>query len=208
MPCIHKFSDYLYLNKVDFEPETLIIGTFNPSWPQNNYANWFYGRTDKNNFWDVLPRLYSNTSLINNSHNDWKLFCSKNKIAITDLIYSVDDALPDNKEHQKWLSDYSDKNIAEKFHRHTCVDIISLIAKYSSIRNVYLTRSANEKFWKEKWKPIAKYCSEKNIASTCLLTPSGYAFYQLGAYNNKNPSKRIEKLEDYILREWKAKWHF
>ena len=30
MACIHKFANYLYLERIDFEPTTLIIGTFNP----------------------------------------------------------------------------------------------------------------------------------------------------------------------------------
>lgn len=38
MPCPHKFQEDLNLDKIDFKPETLIQGTFNPTWPEGNYA--------------------------------------------------------------------------------------------------------------------------------------------------------------------------
>ncbi|MBD0333667.1 MAG: hypothetical protein ICV66_13555, partial [Chitinophagaceae bacterium] len=92
MACLHKFHLYLNLERLDFEPTTLIVGTFNPSWPATNTAEWFYGRThDKqgtqnNNFWDVLPRLYGGDSLINKTPTEWKTFCHNKQIAITDII--------------------------------------------------------------------------------------------------------------------------
>jgi len=66
MACNHKFKKYLKLEKLDFIPETLIVGTFNPAWPAGNYAEWFYGRTSNNYFWEVLPNLKksSNPSLV------------------------------------------------------------------------------------------------------------------------------------------------
>jgi hypothetical protein len=79
MPCPHKFQKCLNLDKLDFAPETLIVGTFNPAWPEDNYAEWFYGRTGNNYFWDVLAE--SSISLIMNlyeprglTHVDWKTF--------------------------------------------------------------------------------------------------------------------------------------
>ena len=33
MACDHKFNFFLRLEKLDFKPETLIVGTFNPAWP-------------------------------------------------------------------------------------------------------------------------------------------------------------------------------
>jgi hypothetical protein len=38
MACIHKFKNFLRLEKLDFKPETLIVSTFNPAWPEGNYA--------------------------------------------------------------------------------------------------------------------------------------------------------------------------
>ena len=96
MPCHHKFQNHLDITNIDFEPTTLIVGTFNPSWPATNNSEWFYGRTAKNYFWDVLPRLYGEESLINAGAKEWTQFCRDKHIAITDLISSIDDAEPDN----------------------------------------------------------------------------------------------------------------
>ena len=64
MACRHKFHHFLSLNNLDFEPTTLIVGTFNSGWVNlNNNATWFYGRIRNNYFWDVFPRIYENLSL-------------------------------------------------------------------------------------------------------------------------------------------------
>jgi len=54
MPCEHRFLNDLIPN---WELEYLFIGTFNPSWNNNNavQADYFYGRV-RNNFWCILPR--------------------------------------------------------------------------------------------------------------------------------------------------------
>jgi len=109
MPCIHKFKNYLDLGKLDFEPKTLIIGSFNPALPTGNSAEWFYGRTDGNCFWDVLPGLYNQPSLQHATPDQWKQFCHDHKIALTDLISAIDDADPLKKEHFKILAGFSDK---------------------------------------------------------------------------------------------------
>lgn len=49
MPCNHKFQEDLNLERLDFKPTTLIVGTFNPEWPDGNQAQWFYGRTHDQN---------------------------------------------------------------------------------------------------------------------------------------------------------------
>lgn len=41
MACRHKFIDYLNLDNLDFDPTTLIVGTFNPEWPDGNHAECF-----------------------------------------------------------------------------------------------------------------------------------------------------------------------
>jgi len=50
MACNHKFIEYLNLENLDFEPTTLIVGTFNPEWPAGNQAEWFYGRTHNQDY--------------------------------------------------------------------------------------------------------------------------------------------------------------
>jgi hypothetical protein len=207
MACQHKFIEYLNLERInDFEPTTLIVGTFNPEWPDTNHSEWFYGRTSNNYFWDVLPRIYGRSSLIKSNPAEWKAFCLVEKIAITDLIISIDDAEINNTEDLKKLATYSDNTIAKGFEKHTTVDVEKLLETHPSIKNVYFTRGTGEAFWKNLWRPIEKYALEKGLHERKLLTPSGYAFYQQGKYNKQNPTNPLS-LEDFILRDWKSKWH-
>lgn len=208
MACNHKFKSYLDLSKVDFEPSTLIVGTFNPEWPDTNTAKWFYGRTANNNFWDVLPRLYGGPSLIDADPTDWKQFCANNRIALTDLISAVDDADANNKEHRKIIGGYSDQALVYNFDDFEYVNIVQLLKNNPSIRNVYLTRGISEAFWRHIWNPVIHYCSMNDLRERRLLTPSGNAFYQHGAHNNDHPEDTIPLLEDYILRRWQQEWHF
>ena len=148
MPCHHKFHQYLNLNKgynnpdiehLDFEPITLIVGTFNPIWPDGNNADWFYGRVRNNYLWDVLPRLYNYPhNLRTNGHNhlNWKQFCFDNQIALTDLIYSINDADENNEEHQDILRTYLDTSIADYFEDFTFTQVTDILDQFPSIQNV------------------------------------------------------------------------
>ncbi len=207
MPCNHKFRNYLDLERIDFEPNTLIVGTFNPEWPANS-AEWFYGRTAGNYFWDVLPRLYGGQSLINATPVEWKQFCHDKKIALTDLISSVDDACADNPEHNKILGGFSDKALVYNFDDFVYVDIVRILRNHPSIKNVYLTRGITEAFWRHVWNPVNQYCSRNDIRERKLLTPTADASYLHGAHNKEHPVDVMPLLEDYILMRWKQDWHF
>ena len=208
MPCNHKFKRHIDLSQLDFEPTTMIVGTFNPEWPASNTAEWFYGRTAKNNFWDVLPRLYGMPSLINAGSVVWKQFCKEQKIALSDLISCIDDADEHNKEHQKIIGGFSDEALAFNFDDIEFVPIVQLLKKHPTIKNVYLTRGISEAYWRHLWNPVIHYCSLNGLRERRLLTPSGNAFYQHGAHNNDHPNDPIPLLEDYILRRWQQEWHF
>ena len=207
MPCENKFKSYLNLDRIDFLPKTLIVGTFNPAWPVSNPAEWFYGRTANNFFWDVLPRLYHETSLINEAPGVWKQFCHNKKIAITDLICSIEDAEPDNPDHAKKLGGYSDNAIIHNFEDFGYINIVQLLKQHSTIENVYLTRGISDLFWRHLWNPVMHYCNHNNIYERKLLTPSGNAFYQHGMHNKQNPENQIPLPEDYILMKWQQEWH-
>jgi G:T/U-mismatch repair DNA glycosylase len=189
---------------LDFEPTTLIVGTFNPM-IDGNKAEWFYGRFD-NNFWDVLPRIYGEQSLRCSKPDEWKAFCKCHQIAITDLISCIEDADLTNPVHVAQLKTYSDKTIAEKFKKHTSIKIDELLKANPTIKNIYLTRGTSDNFWKNFWNPIVQYAKQNELYQSTLLTPSGYAFYQQGKYNKQNQLSPLS-LEDYILKEWKSKWH-
>jgi len=208
MPCDHKFQRYLHLEKIDFAPATLIVGTFNPAWPASNTAGWFYGRTENNYFWDILPRLYGETSLINAGPAAWKSFCHDKQIAITDLISSIDDADPENKGHNKMLGGFSDDAIEHNFEDFTFIDIVQLLKRHPTIKNVYLTRGVTESFWRHLWGPVSHFCSANHLHERKLLKPTKDVAYQHGAHNSNHPDDIIPKLEDYILKRWTQEWHF
>lgn len=208
MPCDHKFLSQLDLSKIDIVPTTLIVGTFHPSWPTNDSAEWFYGRTTKNYFWDVLPRLYGEASLINAGAKEWKRFCHDKQIALTDIISSIEDAEAGDPEHNEMLRNFSDKAIEYNFYDHAYVNIVQILKDHPGIKNVYLTRGATEAFWRHLWNPVAHYCHSNKIHERKLLTPSGDASYQFEAYNNEHPENKIAQLQDYILMRWRQEWHF
>jgi hypothetical protein len=212
MSCHHKFIRDLNLDRIDFEPTTLIVGTFIPVWPANT-AEWFYGRTHdangnrSNNFWDILPRIYGAASLIGAAPAEWKQFCHDKRIAITDMISSIDDADPENHEHRKILTGSDDKAIVFHFDDFVFVNIVQLLRTHPTIRNVYLTRGVTEAFWKHVWNPVMQYCNLNDLHERKLLTPSGHSLYQHEAYNNEHPDQAIPLLEDYILMRWQQEWH-
>ena len=208
MSCKHKFYNYLDIAGLNFEPTTLVVGTFNPEWPENNTADWFYGRTANNYFWDVLPRLYGEQSLINATPAEWKQFCHDKHIAITDLISSIDDAMPEDIKHSKILGGFSDDAIEHNFDDINYVNIVQLLRLHPTIKQVYFTRGLTDAFWRHLWNPVAHYCNRNDIRERKLLTPSpDSALYQYEAYNTQNPGAQMPTLADYILMRWREEWH-
>lgn len=197
---------------MDFDPTTLIIGTFNPSWPANNTAEWFYGRThdvhgnQNNNFWDVLPRLYGRPSLINSNHTEWKQFCHDNQIAITDIIESIDDADNQIPAHVIMMGGYSDDDIVNNFYDFELTNLVRLIRTHPTITNMYITRSYTSTFWKQKLYHLKRFCEANGRSLKPLLTPSGYAFREQGKYNRLNPNNQLD-LPDFIKKRWEDVWH-
>ena len=207
MPCDHKFQHHLDLKEIDFEPVTLMVGTFNPSWPASNTAGWFYGRTVNTYFWDVLPRLYGEASLANATPAEWKQFCRNKRIALTDLISTVDDADEHNKQHNAILGGFSDRALVYNFDDYTFVDIVQLLRDHPSIQHVYLTRGIGETLWRHLWNPVAVHCNRNNIHERKLLTPSDDAAYHHEAHNSDHPEEAIARLQDYIFMRWQREWH-
>lgn len=212
MACQHKFYDYLNLGRLDFEPTTLIVGTFNPSWPAGNNASWFYGRTHdeygnlNNSFWDVLPRLYGEESLINATHIEWKQFCHYKRIAITDIIQSIDDVNEQIPAHVNMMRGYSDDDIADNFYDFDITNLVRLIRNHPSIINAYVTRSYSATFWKQKIYPLKWFCEATGRNLKPVLTPSGFAFREQSRYNRLNPNNQFD-LSDFIKYRWEQVWH-
>lgn len=204
MPCFHKFERYLTLESLDFQPTTLIIGTFSPALPTNS-AHWFYGRTQHNYFWEVLPQLYNSPSLLNESPKHWQHFCREQRIAITDMIRAVADADVENPEHLAILSRYNDAELTQQFFDFDTVNLVRLLRTHPTICNVYITRTPDT-FWKQMLYPLKKYCDTFDIRVQPLLTPSGYAYFQKSKYQQQHPQPQLN-LAEYILMRWQEVWH-
>ncbi len=200
MACQHKFFDYLQLQRLDdLEPKILIVGTFNPEWPEGNYAEWFYGRTDNNYFWDLLPRMFGNNGLRNQNHAAWKTYCRTHEIALTDLISSIDDADIQIEEHRKILGEYTDSAIASKFKQQISNPIVPLLQANPSIESVYLTTTINIGLWQNLWNPVEQYCNQNNLWCKKLMTPSkGARFFMTKGSGITLP--------DFIYNDWNTKW--
>lgn len=206
MPCNHKFQKELGLELIDYKPEVLIVGVFSPEIGEENPAEWFYGRTEDDCFWEVLPRVYGEPSLINGTPSEWKAFCRKHKIAFTDLISEIEDADPDNPDHAHKLGGFSDNAIVFNFDDLVYVDIVQALKKHPSIKSVYLTRGITEAFWRHLWNPVMHYCSHNGIRERRLLNTAEDVSYQLGAYNEEHPGSTIARAEDYVLMKWKEEY--
>lgn len=210
MACLHKFHQYLNLERLDFQPTTLIVGTFNPSWPAPNSSAWFYGRTKNNYFWDVLPRLYNpNLNLRRATGEDWKSCCSQNNIALTDIIYRINDADENNEEHQEVLRTYLDTSIADYFDDFTFTNLTSLLESHSTIKNVYLTRQTGVELFDQQFNLVEHFNNEhpeRNLHVRKLLTPSASARFQIKPYKLANPNDRTP-LRNFIYQSWQQAWH-
>ena len=206
MPCNHKFFEYLNLDNIGFEPEYLIIGTFNPEWPAENYANWFYGRTNNNYFWEILPMMFEKDSLRHSDHLDWKNFCAENKIAITDLILSINDADQENQNHYSIISNFQDTKFTNEFEVFNMTDIIGILNNYPSIKKVFFTRNQGVELFDDRINLIRNYCTENNIYFSYLLTPSKNARFQMRGYEPTNPN--LERtLPNFIYEKWLENWN-
>jgi hypothetical protein len=179
MPCNHKFFGHpLHLvgqNGLlpNWEAETLIIGTFNPSneWVPDNQADYFYGRS--NFFWKVLP-VFACEEVINNNNVIEQIdFLQRNRIAITDLLISIDDADIDNLQHIDWIGNYLDNNFAN-FNGLTwnLLNIFQYIQD-KNISAVYFTKLGNNPPFGAQISAIENYCDQHAIINHRLHTPTG-----------------------------------
>lgn len=210
MPCNHKFIEYLDLTRLDFEPTTLIVGTFNPAWPAVNQAKWFYGRTRNNYLWDVLPRLYNEEkNLRTQSHYEWKAFCKNERIALTDVITSINDADEETSNHQKILSSYLDTSISRHFKEFIFTDLVNLVERNPAIQNVYFTRQHGVELFDKQWNSVEQYSlvhPKRQLHIRKLITPSASARFQIKDYKLNNPDDKTP-LRNFIYKSWQLQWH-
>jgi hypothetical protein len=176
MPCHHKFIQDLQLQYVDWEVKTLFIGTFNPGWSEcaNNYAEWFYGRTQRNEFWCILPTIHENVSLLNGNRNSWIEFCRRNGIAITDIVASINDADPAIAAHRNAICKFKDAELPN--FDITINDIPAILENHPSIKQICITRQQPlPPFWDNCFTELYLYLEQnpqREIELKYLRSPS------------------------------------
>ncbi|SDD13570.1 hypothetical protein SAMN04488104_101617 [Algoriphagus faecimaris] len=206
MACEHKFYDYLHLKALYFEPKTLIIGTFNPEWPIDNHAEWFYGRTGNNYFWDVLPRMFNTEGLRHAGPVEWKNFCHQQKVVITDLIASIEDADEHNPHHLEVIGEFMDAEFANVFNEFERTGIIGLLQQHPTISAVYFTRQEGVELFDVEINEVIAYCHQNDIYFSHLLTPSKNARFQMRGWEPQDPNM-ARTLPNFIYEKWCDNWN-
>ncbi|MFI5159490.1 MAG: hypothetical protein ACHQF4_11535 [Sphingobacteriales bacterium] len=174
MACDHKFSNDLLIGYANWEVRTLFIGTFNPSWLCcNNSANWFYGRTSRNEFWCILAKIHQNNSLINGNRAIWIEFCKRNNLAITDIITSLDNANENNATHRDNICNFNDEALGQ--FTSTKTDIVQILETHSTIKQLCITRQNLSPSWIECFANMFIWIQnhpERDISIKYLRSPS------------------------------------
>lgn len=198
--CPHKFKKDLQLDYVTWKVTTLFIGTFNPGCCQEkNNADWFYGRTERNMFWNTLGYIYEQNPLLGTEGNpeQWKAFCKRRQLAVTDLITLVKKVIAEDLE-ETLCKNFSDKKLEPfilegNFVSTEIENLITNSPKLQHLKCVYLTRTTTNGAWNVLWRPIRIACRNKNIHIAKLTTPGGFNYFQ---FNDNFPrtSENLAKL--------------
>lgn len=179
MPCFHKF--YGHQNHLqgdngllpNWESDTLIVGTFNPEnvWAPTNLAEYFYGRSRY--FWKVLPEFACASKIDNENIQTQFEFLQSNRVALTDLLISINDADINNPDHINWITSYLDNKLNNfKDFTWNTNNIINYINR-NKVKTVYFTRLSYSDPFGQQIAFIENYCNRNKIPSFKLHTPTG-----------------------------------
>lgn len=137
--------------------------------------------------------MFGDSELRNKNHVNWKTYCRTRKIALTDLIYGIDEA--EIEKHRKILGKYTDFELASKFKLQVENPVVPLLQANPSIESVYLTTTINSGLWQRLWTPVDHYCAQQNIWCKKLITPSkGARFFMTKGSGISMP--------DFIYSDW------
>ena len=203
-------------NRDIYNPEILILGTFNPDL-NTNKADFFYGR---NYFWTGFKNLFcfNNVQLhcerlatcpYNPSLNEIFSYCKNLKLTFADLIKGVFNSDDNNTILQRAGKEYlyfndteynlildSDLESLDRLNKvnWNTENIIKYLLETPTIKTIYFTRNNNNR-WKYQIEKIKR--SLPNIKLICIYTPSaqGGALHQQTGIINQG--KMIP-----LLRHW------
>jgi hypothetical protein len=180
----------------DIKPEnpiTLIIGSFNPYIPNNNFLpDYYYGRIPTrgpgNRLWSTIGKLkYDNKDYFKNNFNNKIKELEKSNFYFHDLISEVEFVCENKIVLNKYISEKVYKNFGDdilwtsrtkyqgeliKINRTYNTDIIKFLSKYDSIKTVINTLGStrgtldfnqNDLDWIEYKTNLFEICSKKGI---------------------------------------------
>jgi len=194
--CLHKFQRNLQLDYVDWEVNTLFIGTFNPGCckKEENEAAWFYGRTQNNMFWDTLGCIYENNPLLGQQGTPelWLAFCKRNKLAVTDLISKINAVNMKSDDYDNLCKGFSDARLEPYILNGQAVsteieNLVNNSPKLKDLKCVYLTRRTTNVAWNILFNPIHQICNQKGIHIARLTTPGGNGRFQFNTNFLRTP---------------------
>jgi hypothetical protein len=194
--CTHKFIHDLQLEYVNWEVNTLFIGTFNPGCcdEEDNEATWFYGRTQNNMFWDTLGYIYENNPLLGQQGNPevWLAFCKRNKLAVTDLISEINNVNLNGQDYEDLCNGFSDARLEPYILNGQAIsteieNLINNSRKLKNLKCVYFTRRTTNGTWNILWNPIHQICNQKGVHLARLTTPGGNGRFQFNSNFLRTP---------------------
>jgi len=183
------------LDIVPYEPEIIIIGTFNPGLPWND-ADFFYGRGMY--MWTIMANLFLHNGNVlfkrrnpvppNNMPSLEEVFkiCQKGKLVFADLILGTKKEIPtviDAVQQSVRINgnynwpDYKDVHLDYMGTQDWLDDNVENIVKYiqstSSIKHIYFTFKSGKWLVEKMNEVLAAF---PNIPGCSLFTPSGNGF--------------------------------
>jgi hypothetical protein len=205
MAITHKFKTYDFGNNFktenailevgDYEPEIMILGTFNPlTTNEANMADFFYGR---NWFWPSIFNILNHQKIVHTKQRKFTLppeycptleeikkLCEKYKLTFADMISSV--LHLDNIEfhiirnrvfvHNEEYNLIKDSDLAELHSKNQVewnTEFFKIhLTQNKSIETVYFTRKPVEPYL-SKWNSIVQHDYGRKINFKKLFTPSG-----------------------------------
>ena len=200
MACKHRFLGYHAEGSLlpDWPVAYLFIGTFNPGWDfdKGEHAPYFYGRTRNNYFWDLLPMLWGQSPLRQAPVSRWLAFLQAQRIGLTDMITSIQDADPHNPLHVRWLQDRSDSNLVRfrQLTYHTAAIKQYMAIHHAHLKGIFVTNKKAPGPIEAEIQQVAAAAQRYQLPFVRLMTPSGAARFHL---------PKGSKLLTGLFRAWK-----
>ena len=187
-------TDHAILSTTPYQPEVLILGTFNPTM-EGNVADFFYGR---NYFWPALTNLFVHGQPLLLSRRDRypmltsplpEVFalCTQVRLSFADLVTGVlhhENPLYQELPPNRVLYDGHTINIIQDrglqhLHRRGQTEwntdpVIDYLCLTPTIHTVYFTRQPTG-IWAAPWQSIRQHPQLQHRTFTHLYTPSGQA---------------------------------